>query len=149
MTEADFGRFDLYAYWTSLSDKTGKPLKTDFDPIEVPQILRFLSMVLCADRLEDFTISVWGSELIELFREERTGKSLGELQLIENWEGTFAGYLTIRDTGLPNLLTGRTVSSERKHVEYERLSLPLWGPAPDTGELAVTHIISQFRKIST
>jgi len=145
MNQPEYERFELFGYWSAISGQEERPLKSRFDPTEVPQILQALSLVVCAEDLADYRISVWGSRLIDLFGEERTGKTFGELQLIENWEETFADYIRIKETGEPILLTGRTVSSDRQHVEYERLSLPLWGNETAEDALTVTHVISQFR----
>jgi hypothetical protein len=129
----------LTDYWRGLADGDGPPLATRFDPLDITFFLGRVALVEVAPTLEEYRFRVWGTQLTDMFGEERTWKRFGDLKHIENWHEVFVRYERVVQTGEPDLLTERLVSNERDYVRYHRVCLPL---ASAAGE--VVQIVAGF-----
>jgi hypothetical protein len=116
----------LYKYWDAKRGERAMPARADLDPVcDVPRLVPFMQLVEVAERVADFRIRLFGTALCDGFGDERTGRRLGELTYIENFEEVFAVYDEVRRQGVPIYTPGRTVSTARDYRSYSRLLLPL------------------------
>lgn len=65
----------LFSYWRSLSEKGALPRRRRFDPADIPDMLRFITMVK-PEPDGDYTIALFGTALRESIGHEITGKSV-------------------------------------------------------------------------
>lgn len=65
----------LFTYWRSLSRSGALPLRKQFDPVDIPDLLRFITMVK-PEPDGDYTIALFGTALRDSIGHEITGKSV-------------------------------------------------------------------------
>jgi hypothetical protein len=124
---------ELYAYWDAKRGTRDVADRADINPAE---IVRLLPNLLVLDVLEggiDFRVRVFGTALVELMHEERTGKLVSEfgeppmiptdpVELRNRW-------LTISRLVLqgrrPLFFKSPTVSPERNFMFYHGMFAPL------------------------
>lgn len=115
----------LTVYWRGLADGDGPPLAARFDPLDITFMLGRVALVEVAPTLEAYRFRVWGTELTDVFGEERSWKRFGDLFHIENWNEVFERYEKVARDGRPDIFNDRIVSTDRDHVKYRRVCLPL------------------------
>ena len=121
----------LFRYWHDLSRDGSIPLRKSFDPIDIPEFLRFLTLVK-PEPDGDFTIALFGTALRESIGHEITGKSVFDESIgfdqdvirmvLTNVVQTGACFITLRDCDLSDGSTWR----------IHGLTLPL---ADETGKV--------------
>ncbi|WP_417514574.1 PAS domain-containing protein [Minwuia sp.] len=72
--ESDGAR-KLFSYWKGLSNGGSLPLRKDFDPVDIPEFLRFITMIK-PEADGDFTVALFGTGLLQSIGHEITGKSV-------------------------------------------------------------------------
>ncbi len=65
----------LFDYWHGLSEGGELPLRKSFDPVDIPDLLRFITMVK-PEPDGDYTIALFGTALRDSIGHEITGKSV-------------------------------------------------------------------------
>lgn len=99
----------LFEYWRSLSADGAVPLRRDFDPVAIPSLLRFITMVK-PEADGDFTISLFGTALRDSIGHEITGKSVFDESIgfdvdvirfvLNDIVRTGSSFITLRDVDL-------------------------------------------------
>lgn len=129
----------LNSYWEDIRGTHVMPPRDRFDPADIARLLAYLALVETAPSLADFRFRVWGTELTQVFGEERSWRTFGGLRHVERWEEVFEPYGRVAETGVAELTEDRTVASDRSYLRYQRLMLPL-----GNGPGRVTHIVAGF-----
>jgi hypothetical protein len=144
---------ELYAYW---EQKRGARVIADRGDINPAEIVRLLPHLLVLDVIDgglDFRVRVFGTALVELMREERTGKLVSEfgepamiptdpVELRSRW-------LTISRLALerrrPLFFKSPTVSPQRNFMFYHGIFAPLTAGGEDISQLIGLLITSGTR----
>lgn len=101
------------------------PARSDLDPLKVPKLLPSIGLIDVRDGLDRASIRLAGTRLHDIYGQEITGKSAGEVfsgEAAEYWRRVHARVVA---EGLP--LTGvvRGPAKDRDHVVLFWLRLPL------------------------
>lgn len=111
------------------------PDRTDIHPSEIVSLLPHIIICDALDHGDDYRVRIFGTGLVDLVGEERTGKLISEfgtkynpptradrIRVRRRWMGSMqAAYTTRR----PALVTGRMSSSKRAYIVWHGISCPL------------------------
>ena len=141
-TEDDFQFLDaprhrvierLLAYWNAKCGDHEMPSRVDILPSEIVALLPHIILCDVQNQGADYRVRIFGTALVELVGEERTGKLVSEFgtdcnpptqtgQVRHRWmSGMQATYATRR----PVLFKGRMSSSNRPYIVWHGISCPL------------------------
>lgn len=132
-TNANVAR--LIAYWHQKRGQRTMPERKDIIPREIITLLPYTVIYDVLDDGADFRVRVFGTALVELVGEERTGKRVSEFgdhcnpptnaEIVRRrWmDGLSASYAS----GVPECVTGLMSSSRRSYITWHGVSCPL-GP---------------------
>lgn len=138
----------LLAYWNSKCDEQNIPSRTDIRPSEIVSLLPNIIICDVLHNGDDYRVRIFGTALVDLVGEERTGKLISEFgtdcnppthaaAVRRRWMDSMqAAYRTRR----PALVTGRMSSSRRSYIVWHGISCPLADKTQDSGTEA-TQII--------
>jgi hypothetical protein len=128
----------LFRYWRGLSSKGAIPLRRAFDPVDIPEHLRFITMVK-PEPDGDYTVALFGTGLRDSIGHEITGKSVFDASIgfdhsvirfvLDDVVRSGSCFITYRDCEL----------SDGSVWQVQGLTLPL---ADDAG--VVTRIVTYF-----
>ena len=122
----------LLQYWHDKRGAKALPDRADIHPPEIPHLLPYILLADPVEGGEDFRIRLFGTALVELMQEERTGKLISQIGL---------GPLTVapktvrsrwleitrkafREVG-PVICKTQMSSSRRNYITVHGISLPL------------------------
>lgn len=88
-------------------------------------------MVRTASRLGDFRFTVYGTDLVEQFGDERSGLRFDDLPRFDNFDEVMQPYWWVYANTQPHHQVDRNVSPERDFIAYQRLLLPLLDDASE------------------
>ncbi|SDF72574.1 PAS domain-containing protein [Limimonas halophila] len=135
---------EAIAYWRAKTPAGGAfPARTDIDPLEVPGLLGHLALIDVFQQPElRFRFRLFGTELVEVFRLDPTGKWVDHESL-----GAIAGHAHARFEQVvtqqaPLAAQSNLYQQSREHVGYEVVDLPLGTPAD-----GVTMIMSCLQRV--
>ena len=115
----------LYDYWfTSAGGKT-MPCRADINPVHIPRLLPFISLVDVDDRLDRSRVRLAGTRLRDVYDREITGLKIEELDLGSKRDYWMAAY---RHTALDRKPTQGIVRGPRvnkEHLVQYWIKLPL------------------------
>lgn len=132
----------VVAYWETKRAGRTLPDRFDIDPSEIVPLLPNIIICESVDQGADFRIRIFGTKLVELVGEERTGKLLSEI-------GEHAVPPTrsdiVRDRWLevsrrafaqerPVFVSGRMSSSNRAYIAWHAVSCPLTAGGTDIAQ---------------
>ncbi|WP_193181797.1 PAS domain-containing protein [Nisaea sediminum] len=130
------------SYWESLHDGPGAPLRTSFDPVDIPRLLPHILFFDVLDEGRDFRFRVIGERVRSVFFGNYTGRTLLSLDHVEP------------DGPLVRMFRKAVVSREpvREPVEYvgpnseivkhDEVVLPLGNAAGTVTHLAVLVVLA-------
>ena len=116
---------ELLDHWQSMRGGRAAPARADFDPIEIPNLLRHLVLVDTAKSLGEFRYRLFGTEVCRGFGYDRTGKRFSDLPRIEKFNTVYQGYWLTFIEKVLQYFHGRIGSAEENYIGYSRLTLPL------------------------
>jgi hypothetical protein len=119
------------------------PDRRDISPSDIVPLLPNLIITEAVDQGADFRIRIFGTRLVTLVGEERTGKLLSEIgedttpptraeMVRDRWfEVTRRSYAEAR----PIFVSGRMTSSNRSYIGWHAVSCPLTAGGPAIAQL--------------
>lgn len=116
----------IVAYWEHKRGSRPMPLRTDIDPLELKQHLRTVFLI---DALpgDEFRFRLLGSEIIERYGRNSTGKTVGEtyrdMPDIARWCTSM--FKAVIDSRRPVLARGSLRSVRKDFFSFETINLPL------------------------
>jgi hypothetical protein len=117
---------DLYAYWLSKKGSLIAPPRSAIRPEEIVAFLPNLALVDVTGNPSRFRFRLFGTELVNAYGQDVTGKCLDEIDL-----NSFTAEITREVTRMtaerrPQSVRVRfTKQRDGRYLEYERLGLPL------------------------
>jgi hypothetical protein len=128
----------LFAYWNEKARGRPMPDRADIVPSEIVRLLPNLIISEVLRGGEDFRTRIFGTALVELVGEERTGKCLSEFghhttvptrpEIVQDrwFEITLRAY----GGACPVFATGTMASSDRPYLVWHAVSCPLTAGGP-------------------
>ncbi len=109
------------------------PSRADIKPAEIVSLLPHIIICDVLDKGVDYRVRIFGTALVDLVGEERTGMLISEFgnncnppthaDMVRNkW---IRGLQASHATGRPALVTGRMSSSKRSYIVWHGISCPL------------------------
>jgi hypothetical protein len=123
----------LAAYWDLKRGVRELPDRADIDPSEITALLPHITISEVIDNGADFRVRIFGTALVELVGEERTGKRLSEFgtncvpptkaaRVRRRWMDAASRAFTSRR---PAFITGTMSSSLRPYIVWHAVYCPL------------------------
>jgi hypothetical protein len=134
---------ELHAYWEAKRGNRAIADRADINPADIVRLLPHLFVLDVLEGGLDFRVRVFGTALVELMREERTGKLISDfgepatiptdpVELRNRW-------LTISRLALQNrrplFFKSPTVAPERNYMYYHGMFAPLTAGSPEISQL--------------
>ena len=120
----------LFEYWLSMAKPGRLPARSDFDPIDIPKLLEWLSLVE-VDWSRDaprFRFRVVGSSVAERFGRDATGLWFEDAyDDREIYDVQMEVFTDVAITGQPSLTHPRPPIPDREFIICHRLIVPLAG----------------------
>jgi hypothetical protein len=115
----------LYDYWRGKADGRRAPSRADIVPAEIKPLLRRIFLVDVVGTPPRFRFRLVGTEVVDYFGEEITGRYLDELDLDEVDHDIVADYRRVAAFGKPVCSRWTYQKHDGKLLRYERILLPL------------------------
>lgn len=117
----------MFDYWCAIAPPGGLPGRHHFDPVEVPAVLPWLTLVdvVRTGPTPRYRYRLIGSGVTARVGRDDTGSWLDEVYDAVYLDALFAAYAEVLGTKRPHLSSYRFPTEERKFVRYDRLILPL------------------------
>jgi hypothetical protein len=115
----------LHGYW--LKKKAGRfaPARRDIDPAELRDLLPCLFLVDVEGRPIRFRFRLVGTEIVESFGIDVTGRYVEEIGFSDRAPSVLAYYAAVVTTREPSCHIVRFTRGGGRHLTYERVILPL------------------------
>jgi len=137
----------LHAYWTAIRGGRRFPARADFDPIDIPALLPFVSLVEVREGTPRFVYRVMGTRLAELLRRDATGQAVGTGVKPEEIESVLSRYHRVADDGVAIYHRDRLQEEANDYTAIDRLMLPM-GDRDDKVELILGIVVRAEKEIS-
>lgn len=115
----------LYAYWTAIRGNRSFPARADFDPIDIPDLLPFLSLVDVRPDTHRFHYRLAGTMVVELLRREVTGHPVGTGVKPAELEAVLARYRRVADEKVVIYHHDLMQEQANDYTGIDRLMLPM------------------------
>lgn len=115
----------LYCYWRGKCRGARPPRRADIDPIEIPKLLRYLTIVEVVPDERRFVYRLVGTKEVEIRGQDPTGKSVAEAYYGPSIEEAHAFYNQVVETVQPVYDDSPFVGPDGRYNDDELLFLPL------------------------
>ncbi|MCR9256042.1 MAG: PAS domain-containing protein [Alphaproteobacteria bacterium] len=132
-----------FAYWERLRSGREIPLKTDFDPLDIPRLLPNVVLMEVVDGGADFRHRVIGTAVRFHFLADHTGRLLSTLDHIEPDGELMAALRRVVRTRRPLRDPVTYVGPQKDFKKNDEIILPL-----GDGEGAVSHLLILIEFVS-
>lgn len=116
---------DIYLHWLNLSDGNSLPLRADFDPVDIPNLLPYIYLVDVIKGGEDFAYRLVGTHITESVGFDFTGQRISEFMRTNESEDRAKDYIDCLASRKPACKNGNLVDYGRDYMLYERLLCPM------------------------
>ena len=117
----------FFDYWRSQFRDGDLPLRKDFDPLDVPELLGLINIMEVV-RTEAggfrFRYRLWGSQVTHLFGADHTGKYIDEIVVPTRIEEVHAALASVVLERKPHFWQVRVPLENRDYQSNRRLALP-------------------------
>ncbi|MFN3626439.1 PAS domain-containing protein [Parvibaculum sp.] len=115
----------LLAYWKARLQPDGMMLRSDFNPLDMPQAMGGMFVVEPVDGGTDMRYRLVGSENERRLGRKFTGELFTDSYSPEMAAEQIAFHNRIIETKRPACLRGRFIGVDLEHVHYEAIYLPV------------------------
>lgn len=116
----------LYAYWDDKRGDRPAPSKAEIDPVDIPHLLGHIFIYDVEQSPRDYVMRLFGTALTELFGRDVTGNRFAEIFPEEINDPTIREeYDAVVDRWTPIAACRDARWSQKEHIRYERLLMPL------------------------
>lgn len=137
------GTAQLIAYWHTKRAVRPMPDRADIAPGELAGLLPNIVISEVLRDGEDFRVRIFGTALVELVGEERTGKCLSEFgvdafiptkpeRVQSHWFDVTRRSFVVRH---PVLVSGTMASSNRSYISWHGVSMPLTSGGSEVAQM--------------
>lgn len=122
----------LLAYWLARLQPDGLMLRSDFNPLDMPQAMGGMFVVEPVDDGADMRYRLVGSENERRLGRKFTGELFSDSYSPEMAAEQIALHTRIMETRKPACLQGHFIGLDLEHVHYEAIYLPVRTLAGET-----------------
>lgn len=115
----------LYLYWRAKCRGARLPRRADIDPIEIPKLLRYLTIVEVVPDARRYVYRLVGTQEVEIRGQDPTGKSVAEAYYGPSVEDAHVFYDKVVATGQPVYDDSPFIGPDGRYNDDEMLFLPL------------------------
>lgn len=117
----------LFDYWRSKLQAGRLPARKDIDPIEIPGLLPWLTLVEVdwSQGSPRFRIRLVGTGVVERLGRDSTGKWFEDVYDADIYNAQMEYYTQVATTGVPSLTQPIPPIREREFIKCRRLVVPL------------------------
>ena len=115
---------ELLDYWKDCRSDGEVPLRTDVDPIDIPQLLPHLCLVDVLDGGDDYKFRVVGTAVVDGIGEDWTGKTAREVEFDGRYPDVSDQYRKVVETRAP-VWADNDMNINDRRLRFEILILPL------------------------
>ncbi len=133
----------LVAHWDRLCGSRPMPARADFDPLDVPFAMGYLSIIEVQRNPPRFYFRLDGTKQVELFGIDCTRRYLDEAMPKDHVAMAVGSYREVVEAGAPRCHL-RKVRFHERLIDYEALILPFSGEGTDVAFL-ITGIVPDYR----
>ncbi|MEM7651892.1 MAG: PAS domain-containing protein [Pseudomonadota bacterium] len=137
----------FYEYWDSKISDNRPPLRSNIDPIEIPQFLTGIVLYEVMEGGDRFRFKLWGTLLTQIYGYDCTGKFADEVFEDSRSADIHRVLRGVAETQQPHYWEIDTPVENRTFMKYRRIALPLWTNA-DRVELLIGFHTALPRQIS-
>jgi hypothetical protein len=127
---------DALSYWESLCRGRTTPLRSDFDPIDIPNLLPHIMLFDVIDGGQDFRYRVIGGAIRSMFFENYTGRLLSTQPNVEPDGPLMTHVRQAVQTGRPVRSPIEYIGPQSNFRKLDEINLPL---SDEIGQ--VTHLL--------
>ena len=118
---------DLYGYWRSCAPPETVPSRYDIDPVNIPHLLPWLSLLDAGEDLTALRYRLAGTRVREIYGTEITGRAVFDTGLQHKRDYWLSVYWKVVKEQTPMQGAVRGPISGREHVVLIWMRLPLRG----------------------
>jgi hypothetical protein len=116
---------DLHAYWQRKKAGRRLPARGDVEPSEIPRLLPWIALVEVTENPQRFFFRLAGTKIETFYGAKVSGRWLDELDFSEHNAAIAAQYAAAAQSGEPSVARFAFTKQDGRHLEYERVLLPL------------------------
>lgn len=116
---------ELFDYWSLRCGGRRMPARSDIDPADIPSLLPHLLLADVDEDAHDVRFRLVGTELVQSFGGEFTGRHLSELDYGTEAEAVADSYAQAISTGEPQFKISHFWTRDYRHLKIQQLLLPL------------------------
>ncbi len=128
----DFRLREIHAHWTALHKDGAMPLRADFRPAQLRQVLPYLFLVDVEREPKDFRVRLAGTHFENFVQQKLTGKRVSEAFPPDFGAAVLKLWGEAVETRRPLHAIGQLWMPGRDYVRWEGIILPL---ASEEGEI--------------
>lgn len=131
----------LADYWRQLSASRRMPARSDFDPLDVPYALGYISIIEVHRDPLRFYFRLDGTKQVDLFGIDCTRRYLDEAMPKDHVALTVRTYLEVMEAAAPQCHM-RKIRFHERMIDYEILILPFSGSGEGGDQTRVDFLIT-------
>ena len=116
---------DLNGYWVDKCHGRSMPARADIDPVELKRHLANLVLVDVSGPPSQFRFRLAGTDIVARYGAELTGRNLNDIDLGSDLAAIKEQYEATVLERTPTYCRHFIETKKRKHLNYERLLMPL------------------------
>ena len=116
---------ELYLYWRGKCRDGRLPRRTDIDPLDIPRLLPYLTIVEVVEDERRYVYRLVGTKEVEIRGQDPTGKSVAEAYYGPSVEEAHGFYNEVVATAQPVYDDSPFVGPDGRYNDDELLFLPL------------------------
>jgi hypothetical protein len=116
---------ELYAYWREKRGERLAPSRADIDPLEIPSLLPFVTLVDVERAPLRFRYRVVGTNIVRNVGDDFTGRYLDSLVRLSRRDAMAAEFSRVVESAVPAVSVWDYTRADGRHLRYERLIMPL------------------------
>lgn len=116
---------ELFEYWSERRGQRRMPARADIDPADIPKLLPHLLLADVDEQPADVRFRLVGTELVERFGGEFTGRRLSDLDYGSEADAVAESYAQVIRTGEPQFKISHFWTRDYRYLRIQHLLLPL------------------------
>ena len=125
LAKASANNRHINRYWRAKCRASHPPRRTDIDPVEIPKLLPYMTIVEVVPDARRYVYRLVGTQEVEIRGNDPTGKSVAEAYYGPSQDEAHMFYDQVVATGLPVYDDSPYVGQDGRYNDEEMLFLPL------------------------
>lgn len=134
---------DLHAYWLSKKGSRLAPPRSAINPAEIVSLLPIIALLDAIGDPLRFRIRLFGTGLCAAYGQDLTGKFLDEIDLSSIGADIVRHAERVVREFRVHIGRSRFTTRNGRHIEYERIALPLSNDGGTVNMILVGHVVER------